>query len=174
MATLQFFNARQVNPEAGEIKIEMLGSKQAFTIVVNRDSMLRRIPPQMGMFLAMRSQGGGAGPQFTQAAGGARPASGPPGGPGGPGGERRMEGGGDFQDMIGRMQPLTLADVKPGDVIAVSSTVGADPSRLTAITLVTGVDTILAALQSAGGPRRTPSLSTGLPSGVLDFGIGFP
>ena len=86
----------------------------------------------------------------------------------------RMEGGGDFQDMLERMPPLTLADLKPGDVIAVSSTTGTDPSRLTAITLVGGVDAILTAMQRLSGARRTPSLNTGLPSGVLDLGIGLP
>ena len=85
-----------------------------------------------------------------------------------------MEGGGDLQDMLERMPALTLADIKPGDVLAVSSTIGADASRLTAITLVTGVDAVLAAMQSPGGARREPNLSTGLPAGVLDLGISRP
>ena len=76
--------------------------------------------------------------------------------------------------MLERMPGLALTDIKTGDVIAVSSTMGADPSRLTAITLVTGVDAVLAAMQGAGMARRAPNLSTGLPSGVLDFGIGQP
>ena len=86
----------------------------------------------------------------------------------------RPEGGGDFQDMLERMPPVTLAEIKPGDVIGVSSTTGADPSRLTAITLVTGVDAILTAMARGPAGRRAPNLSTGLPAGVLDFGIGQP
>ena len=85
-----------------------------------------------------------------------------------------MEGGGDFQDMLERMPVLTLADIKPGDVLAVSSTIGADATRLTAITLVTGVEVVLAAMQSPGATRREPNLSTGLPAGVLDMGISRP
>jgi co-chaperonin GroES (HSP10) len=185
-----------VSPETNEIKITVLGSKKALTIVINKDSMLRKIPPQIAAMIAMRSQGGPGGPQGSggpqgggspqgsspQGSGG-RPAGGSggpgqpgqPGAGGGPGGEpRRMGGGGDFQDMLERMPALTLADIKTGDVIAVSSTMGADPSRLTAITLVTGVDAVLTAMQGAGMARRTPNLSTGLPSGVLDFGIGQP
>jgi len=175
---------KAVNAATNEIKVEMLGSKQALTVVVNNDSILRRIPQQVAMFLAMRGQGGGApggpgGPTGQPPQGGAaRPAPGggpgTPGGQGAPGGGPRMQGGGDFQDMIERMPPVSLAEIKPGDVIAVSSTLGADPSRLTAITLVTGVDAILAAMQAAGGPRRTVNLSTGLPSGVLDFGMSPP
>jgi co-chaperonin GroES (HSP10) len=175
-----------VAADTGEIKITMLGSKQAFTIQVNKDSMLRRIPPQVAMMIAMRSQGGEGGSSPGAGAGQAPPGGGPPGGGGGarpggqpgmgPGGERmRPEGGGDFQDMLERMPPVTLAEIKPGDVIAVSSTAGADPSRLTAITLVTGVDAILTAIaRGPAGARRPTNLSTGLPSGVLDFGIGQP
>jgi len=85
-----------------------------------------------------------------------------------------MGGGGDFQDMLERMPRLTLAELKPGDVIAVSSTQGADPARVTAITLVAGVDAILAAMQRPGGGGRAPNLSTGLPAGMLDFGMGPP
>jgi len=180
-----------VSPETNEIKITVLGSKKALTIVVNKDSMLRKIPPQIAAMIAMRSLGGGpGGPQGS--GGGPAGGAGSPGQPGGPqggqpraagqtgpgsgpGGEpRRMGGGGDFQDMLERMPALALTDIKPGDVIAVSSTMGADPSRLTAITLVTGVDAVLTAMQGAGMARRTPNLSTGLPSGVLDFGIGQP
>jgi hypothetical protein len=196
-----------VSPENNEIKITVLGSKKVLTIVVNKDSMLRKIPPQIAAMIAMRSQGGpgGGGPGGGPGGGGpggggpeaARQPSGPgtqgqPGGPaapqggparsagqagpgGGPAGEqRRMGGGGDFQDMLERMPALALTDIKAGDVIAVSSTTGADPLRVTAITLVTGVDAVLAAMQGPGAARRTVNLSTGLPSGVLDFGIGQP
>jgi len=191
-----------VSSENNEIKITVLGSKKALTIVVNKDSMLRKIPPQIATMIAMRGQGGGGpggvgpeggrppgtpgsqagpggGPGSQPTQGGATRTAGQPGQPGpgaGPGGgePRRMGGGGDFQDMLERMPALALPDVKPGDVIAVSSTIGADPSRLTAITLVTGVDAVLNAMQGPGAPRRTVNLSTGLPSGVLDFGIGQP
>ncbi|MFP5265189.1 MAG: hypothetical protein ACLGJB_25150 [Blastocatellia bacterium] len=144
-----------VSAETNEIKVEMLGSKQPFTIVVNKDSMLRRIPPQVAMMIAQRSQGGGPGASIST-------------------GTQPLQGGGDFQDMLERMPALTLAEIKPGDVIAASSTTGADPSRLTAITLVTGVDAILTAMQRPGGARRTVNMSTGLPTGVLDFAMGPP
>ena len=187
---------KSVSPETNEIKIEVLGTKQALTIVVNDDSMMRHLPPQIAMFIGRAAAGGvpgGAGSPGGQAPGaggptgsGMRPpqngdsprpaAQGPRPGPGGAPGAQRpgMEGGGDFQDMLERLPALTLADIKPGDVLAVSSTIGADASRLTAITLVTGVDMVLAAMQSPGGARREPNLSTGLPAGVLDLGISRP
>jgi len=192
---------KSVSPETNEIKIEMLGNNKPYTVVVNHESMLRRIPQQIAMMLAMRSTGGpppgmqmmqpgGARPQGAAPAGpapqGANPAGQPPAGqkpmmqqgaPGAMGGPNvvRMEGGGgDLQDMLEKMPPLTLADLKAGDVIAVSSTTGTDPSKLTAITLVSGVDAVLTAIQRLSGARRPPSPNTGLPSGVLDFGIGLP
>ena len=182
---------KAVSPDTHEIKIEVLGSKQQLTVVINSDSMMRRIPPQIAMFIGRAAQGGGAGgaggpggpaPGGGPQASGMRPVpqgGAPQGGPGGPGagpGMQRpgMEGGGDFQDMLERMPVLTLADIKPGDVLAVSSTIGADATRLTAITLVTGVDAVLAAMQSPGMTRREPNLSTGLPAGVLDMGISRP
>jgi len=185
-----------VSPETNEIKITVLGSKKALTIVVNKDSILRKIPPQVAMMIAMRSQGGsgpeggrppggtglqpapGGGPGAQPGQGGTSRPAGQPGQPGqgtAPGtGEPRRVGGGDFQDMLERMPGLAMTDIKAGDVIAVSSTIGNDPSRLTAITLVTGVDAVLTAMQGPGAGRRPVNLSTGLPSGVLDFGIGQP
>jgi hypothetical protein len=160
-----------VNPETNEIKITMLGSKQQLTVVITKDSMLRRIPPQVATFIAIRSLGirpGGQlqqgrpvraqmqrGPEQDGSAGGGPPE------------------GGDLQEMIERLPALTLAEIKPGETIAVCSTIGTTPSRLTAITLVSGVDAILSAMQRAGS-QRALDLSTGLPPGVLDFGIGQP
>jgi hypothetical protein len=89
-----------------------------------------------------------------------------------------MGGGGpDLQDMLERMPAATVAELKPGEMVIVSSTAGADPSRVTAIALVTGVDALLQAgatgrgQRGAGGGQGT---SLGLPSGALDIGIGLP
>ena len=88
-----------------------------------------------------------------------------------------MGGGGgmNIQDLLERLPTIAIADVKVGDTIIVSSTKGADPTRLTAISLLSGADTLLnmlAARQPAGGPS-TPNPSAGLGSGI-NFGIGLP
>ena len=44
--------------------------------------------------------------------------------------------------MLERLPTISIADVKVGDTIIVSSTQGVDPTRLTAISLVTGADTV--------------------------------
>ena len=44
---------------------------------------------------------------------------------------------------------MTLADLKAGDAIMVTTTMGSDPSRVTAIMLLAGVEPILTASPSA-------------------------
>jgi hypothetical protein len=50
---------------------------------------------------------------------------------------------GDLQEMFDQMPLVTLQDLKPGDAVLVSSTKGADPARITAIAIVTGVGPLL-------------------------------
>jgi hypothetical protein len=76
--------------------------------------------------------------------------------------------------MLERLPTISIADVKVGDTIIVSSTQGVDPSRLTAISLVTGADTLLAMLAPRPQPGQTaPNPAAGLGGGIT-FGIGLP
>ena len=59
--------------------------------------------------------------------------------------------------MLERMPPLKLEDLKPGDAIIVTSTEGADPGQVTAITLLAGVEPILTATPAS---RRTSMLGS--------------
>ena len=79
-----------------------------------------------------------------------------------------MRGGrpGDMQQMLERMPAIKLEDLKPGDAIIVSSTEGADPTQVTAITLVAGVEPILSA--TPGGSQRAMMLG----SWNLDMNMG--
>jgi Cu/Ag efflux protein CusF len=183
-----------VNPEANEIKVKDMTSAQTVTIVISKDSMVRRIPAEFVQRMAMRGQGNGAAAANAQGnaqgdaagaqqrpqgeGGGRRRPEGAAGAGGaeataGTGMGRRRGGGPDMQEMLERMPAATVAELKPGEMVIVSSTVGADPTRATAIALVTGVD---AFLQSPAGQRRTggQGASLGLPSGALDIGIGLP
>jgi preprotein translocase subunit YajC len=171
-----------VDATTGEVKIKTQDNK-ALTIIVNNDSNLRRLPQMMAQFLAQRAAGGAADRQGgrpggapgervrpAQEAGGEPPAQGGRGG-----GGRRMGGGGfDPQEMLERMPQTTLAELKPGDMIVVSSTAGADPTRLTAIALVAGIDAIINALPAGTvRPNITGGQDLGLPGGI-DLGIGLP
>ncbi len=51
---------------------------------------------------------------------------------------------GDFvQQMLERMPAVTVGELKPGTLILVSSTAGADPTRLTAIQLVSNIEPVV-------------------------------
>jgi hypothetical protein len=168
-----------VDAATGEVKINDLQTKQPLTIVVKQDAVLRKFPAASEMGGMMMGPGGAGAP----GAGGGSPGagsgpSGPGTGPGrssGPGGGARMGGGMNIQDMLERLPTIAIADVKVGDTIIVSSTRGADPSRLTAISLISGADTLLNMLaarqQQQGGPA-TPNPSAGL--GNIPFGMGLP
>jgi len=70
----------------------------------------------------------------------------------------------DFQQVLERMPALTLAELKPGDAIIISSTKGAELSEATAIVVVAGVEPLLAS--ASGGPAM------GGMGNALNFDIG--
>jgi hypothetical protein len=197
-----------INPAINEIKINDLQTKQPLTIVINQDSVMRRLPPTLaqmfgqgggvsggGMGRARRGEGSpqanqqqnqtgaperareGAGVASSSGSGGAgmmRRSN------GGEMGARAGVGGRDFQEIFDSFPPVTLAELKPGDMIIVNSTVGNDPTRLVAIRLASGVEPLLSRLQQRSGRPIANAAGAinadniGFPSGVLDSGIGLP
>jgi hypothetical protein len=161
-----------IDPATGEIKINELEKKKPLTIVVKNDSILRKFSGPGG--------GGPGGAPGSGGAGGGQPgqvttprpqgAGGPGGGPGGGG-----PGGRNINDMLERLPTISIADVKVGDTIIVSSTQGVDPTRLTAISLVSGADALLAMLAPRPQPgQAAPNPAAGLGNSNISFGIGLP
>lgn len=162
-----------IDVATGEVKINDLQTKQPLTIVVKQDAVLRKFPAEMGGMMMMARPGGGG-----ASAGQAPPAGQGAGQGAGQSGGVRMGGGGgmNMQDMLERLPTISIADVKVGDTIIVSSTKGADPTRLTAISLISGADTLLnmlAARQPQAAGQAAPNPASGLGSGI-QFGIGLP
>jgi hypothetical protein len=60
--------------------------------------------------------------------------------------------GGDLQQMLDRQPAVTLADLKVGEPIVVSSAVGAATDHIMAITMLAGVEPIL---RSPGKPEMS-------------------
>jgi len=131
---------------------------------------MRRLPPFMAAMLARRGAGGqngGGAPAGGAAGGGSREgaAQGIPGPPrpdgakpgaGAPAAENAQSPGGgmrrgnmDFQDMLERMPPIKLADLKVGDAVMLSSTTG-NGASVTAINLLAGVEPLLTAAPQGG------------------------
>ena len=161
-----------VDAATGEININELQKKTPLTIIVKQDAVLRRFPADIGA-MGRGPGGGGPGAGAPAAQGQGQPAGRPQGaGPGGAG--PRPGGGFNINEMLERLPTISVADVKVGDTIIVSSTQGVDPSRLTAIALVSGADTLLAILAPRPQPGQTaPNPAAGLGSGI-SFGIGLP
>lgn len=159
-----------VDAAKGEVKITNLETKKPVVVKVGPDATLRKLPPMMAMMLARTLNGGQSGAPGGAAPGGASPVAGAPGGqgggfnrggapggpggpgggmggPGGPGGFRG--GGGDIGQMLERMPPLQLSELKPGDALIVASAAGKDPGTLNAITILSGVEPILTAAAPA-------------------------
>ncbi|HEX6186001.1 MAG TPA: hypothetical protein VFZ44_19080 [Pyrinomonadaceae bacterium] len=145
-----------VDASKGEIKINLLKTQKPLTINLKPETLLRRAGPEVLAALGSAGQRPAASPQPGTAA----PAAPSPKGV-------------DIQEMLDRLSPLAFDQVKPGQMIVVSSTKGADPNRVTAITVIAGLDTLLKRPAPPRG-RTPPNPNTGLPSGALDFTIGLP
>ena len=72
-------------------------------------------------------------------------------GPGGGGSGMRAGGGGNVSQLLERAPTITLNDIKRGDPIVVFASEGANPSEVTALFILTGVEPILAAQPKGGG-----------------------
>jgi len=151
---------KSVDAEKGEVIVTPAGTTTDVTIAITPNSAVKRFPEEMAMRMiggtgpgGAPGQGGirpaGAQPAGGQPAGGQRPAGAGPGqgGAGGPG--RTMGGGqrGGIDDMFERFPTISIGDLKPGDIIAVSSSKNDNAQRINAIKLLAGVGPFLAAAQ---------------------------
>jgi co-chaperonin GroES (HSP10) len=153
-----------INSADGTITLKDLASKKTVTIKVTANSDLRRLPERAAAMFAARAKGGAAGVPANgapAAAGGQAGAAGARGpgqgsaGQGGPGGSGRSAGM-DLSQMLSRLPNETIADLKVGEaVMIVASQSAPSSSSVTAVTLLTGVEPILAA--SPGGAPMTLS-----------------
>ncbi len=185
-----------INPEKNEITINNIQTKKDMTIIIGKNTVAKQFPAEMaqrlarfqmmqasGMMPGQNRAGGQSGqgamrpPQANQAAGQPAAESGQPAA-----GQGRMgQGGGmrsgNIDDMLDRFPNITLADLKVGDMVAVSSTKSPDAMQVTAIKLLSGVEPFLKTPQFSAGGRRGQGGQNGQDSGVsipgLD-GIGFP
>lgn len=76
------------------------------------------------------------------------------------------KGSGNIQNMIDHLPSITVAELKPGNAIMVSSMVGADPARVNAVMIAAGVEDFLKWREKQSKPREL-NLGLGLPAGAL-------
>lgn len=167
---------KSIDAAKNEIVIEDIKTKKDVTIAVGGNSTLKKFPAEMAQrmaqFQGMRAGGAGGGFRPPQGQGNptnpqnnqANPPNGQTPGQTGTGGGRGMRG--DINDMFERLPVITVADLKAGDMIAVSSTKTDNPSKITAIRLLAGVEPFLTAPQG-----QTPG---GRGRGGQDSGFSIP
>jgi hypothetical protein len=125
-----------VDPVEKVMRVNDLATKKPVIVKIDKDSNLRKLPPQMAQMLAAQAhppEAGGRGGPPPQDGGGRN-------GPGGPGAGRGR--GGDPAQLLERSQTMTLADLKNGDAIIILGTVSAN-DQLNVITMLAGVEPIL-------------------------------
>jgi hypothetical protein len=130
-----------INAQTGELTVKDLATKKPLTIKIESDSTMRKLPEQAARMLARRYAPGAAQP--------APGAGGPPPGAAGRGGMGGGGRGGDVGQMLDNLPAMPISELKPGDAIMVSTTQGTDPGRVTAITLLAGVEPLLTASPTA-------------------------
>lgn len=138
----------------GTVTLKDLATKKTLTVKVTANSSVRALPPEAAARFAARAKGFAAGGRSDTTA------STPPAG-GAAAGERASgqghSAGMDLSQLVSRLPNQTIADLKVGEaVMIVGSQSDPGSSSVTAVTLLSGVEPILAATPS-GSPSMTLS-----------------
>jgi len=118
---------------AGELTVKNLKNNQVLRVAVAKDSIVRRLTPELVQLLEQRAAG--------------------------------KQASGDLQNMIESLPPIAVTDLRPGEAILISTTVGANSSRVTAAIIAAGLDEFFKRQQKTGVQREL-NLGLGLPAGV--------
>jgi ribosomal protein L24 len=167
-----------INAEKNEIIINNIQTKKDVTIVVGKNTVLKQFPAEMAQRMAQMQMMQAVGTQPGQ--GSLRP---PPGNRQGGQTQRQTlpnqagQGGGmrsgSLDDLLERFPNITAADLKVGDMIAISSTRSSNQERFTAIKLLSGVEPFLKMPQFPQGNGRRGGQDSGFSIPGLDGG-NFP
>ena len=150
-----------IDANEGVMTVMDLTTKKAVSVKITNKSQLRELPPELAQRIAFRlkatkadaaTETNSAESQTAQsqsANGGQRS---------GWEGSGRASGGpgGDFQQIVNRTRTVTLTDFKKDDAVMIVATEGMASDQVTAITVLGGVEPILAAAP-AGGQAMTLS-----------------
>jgi hypothetical protein len=150
-----------IDAASQQMTVKDLDSKRTMVVKVNADSNMKRLSDPIAQMIARRvhpeAAGDGRGGGRGGAGGGRGGDAGGRGGDGADAGGMRGGGGGggrggDLQQMLDRQPQVTLADLKVGEPIVISSAVGASTDHIMAITMLAGVEPIL---RSPGKPEMS-------------------
>jgi co-chaperonin GroES (HSP10) len=139
----------------GTLTLKDLATKKTVTVNITANSSVRTLPPQAAAMFAARAKGGAGGGTAGAGGGAAGAGQANASGEARPGGAGRSAGG-DLSQLVSRLPNKTIADLKVGDaVMIVASQPDPGSATVTAVTLLSGVEPILAA--APGAPSMTLS-----------------
>ena len=148
-----------VDPTANTVTLKDLATKREVTVLLSPESNLRRLPPA-----AIRAAAWGV-PKTAH--GGITPSEGSPAGAnhspgsGEASGRGSREAGMDLSRMVNHLPTETVADLQKGEAVMVVASNTSGTGQPTAITLLTGVEQILAAHPSGETTLSPWSLDSG-------------
>jgi hypothetical protein len=173
--TRAFGTITDINTKANEITIKNSQTGQTFTVVLGKNSVVKRLPAEVAQNLAQRrerrqqrrqTQAESTGAQTENQGQRRRERR------NGENRERRPANAGDaqrprggLQQMLEAQPAITIADLKKGDALMVTGTQGADASRLTAVNIISGDAELMQLMQRSQGGRNG-NMSPGLPGNV--------
>jgi co-chaperonin GroES (HSP10) len=151
-----------IDGTTGTVTLKDLTTKKTVSVSVTANSDIRRIPLQAATMMAARMH---AKPGEGAAAG--APAAAPAGGDAAEGQRRAGRAGMDLSQMLARLPTETLAGLKTGDaVMIVATSSGAQSNKESAITLLAGVEPILAAQPEGQAMTLSPWSMGSAPEGA--------
>lgn len=162
-----------VDAARGEVTVRNEAAGETITVALGPHTTLRRVTPEVAARLAAERaerqqrreerRAGDEGAAGGRERGGAGRA---------PGGQRRGPGAGGagFQQLFENLPATTAAELRKGDAVIITGTSGADATRLTAVSLITGEADLLRLFQRGPGGGR--NMSPGLPGDVMGGGTG--
>lgn len=142
-----------VDAASNTVQVTDLSSKKPVTIHVDHDTQLHKLPAEMAQGLAARlKHSPGSGPGGAGQTSEKVPAEAPAASAGGEnhagGAERGGQRNGDLSQMLQRTPVITVSDLHKGDAVMIVATQGT-PLETTAVTLLAGVEPVLASSSSA-------------------------
>jgi hypothetical protein len=143
-----------VDAAAGTFTLKDLGTKKTYTIKVTQNSNVRTLPPEVAQRFAARARTGQSG---TAGQAGAAPAAHASEGGQGAGhahGEGSGGAGMDLSQMLNRLPTGSLQDLHSGESVMLVASPSPNGDDLTAVTLLSGVEPILAAT-----PGNSPAMT---------------
>ncbi|HEX8194761.1 MAG TPA: hypothetical protein VF571_01005 [Pyrinomonadaceae bacterium] len=174
--TRAFGTITDINAKANEITIKNSQTGQTFTVVLGKNSVVKRLPAEVAQNLAQRRERRQQRRQAQAESTGAQTEN---------QGQRRRERRngenrerrpadassdaqrprGGLQQMLEAQPAITIADLKKGDALMVTGTQGADASRLTAVNIISGDAELMQLMQRSQGGRNG-NMSPGLPGNI--------